>query len=263
MRTWQRRTPAQLGLRTLAWVVGAALFAVAWQQIAQQTQWAFVVDAPRAGADIASRMFPPDLAFLGELARPLLDTLNIATLGTALALVLGVPVAVCAAHNTTPSPRIARPLALLLIVASRSVNVLIWALILVVIVGPGTLAGILAIALRSVGFVAKLTYEAIEEIDDTPVQALTSTGAPTPQIWLYGIVPQVAPAFAGLSIFRWDINVRQSTVLGFVGAGGIGLQLNAAMQALQWSRVATILLAILVAVVVSEALSARVRSAIQ
>ena len=199
---------------------------------------------------------------LPSLLRPLWDTLNIATLGTVLALGAGVPVAWLAAHNTTPSRALARPLAMLIVVSSRSVNSLIWALLLVALVGPGVLAGILAIALRSVGFVAKLTYEAIEEIDPEPVEAVRATGAPEASVLAYAVAPQVAPAFAGLAVFRWDINIRESTVLGFVGAGGIGLQLNAAMMALEWASVATILLAILGTVVVSEWVSARVRAAI-
>ena len=90
-------------------------------------------------------------------------------------------------------------------------------------------AGILAIGLRSIGFCAKLLYEAIEEIDESQVEAVRATGASGAQVTAYGIVPQVLPAFAGISVFRWDINIRESTVLGLVGAGGIGLPLNAAI----------------------------------
>src|SRR5205085_800356 len=133
--------------------------------------------------------------------------INMATVGTALALVLAMPVAYCAARNTTPSAVAVRPVALFIIVASRSINALIWALMLVTIIGPGVLAGILAIALRSIGFCAKLLYEAIEEIDPRQVEAVRATGASNAQVTAYGIVPQVMPAFAGVSVFRWDINI--------------------------------------------------------
>ena len=103
---------------------------------------------------------------------------------------------------------------------------------LVTIIGPGVLAGIIAIALRSIGFCAKLLYEAVEEIDEGQVEAVRSTGASGAQVTSYGIVPQILPAFAGISVFRWDINIRESTVLGLVGAGGIGLELNAAITQL-------------------------------
>ena len=107
-----------------------------------------------------------------------------------------------------------RPIALFIIVSSRSINSLIWALMLVTIIGPGVLAGILSIALRSIGFCAKLLYEAIEEIDEGQVEAVRATGASGAQVTTYGIVPQVMPAFAGISVFRWDINIRE-----FDGAG--------------------------------------------
>ena len=207
-------------------------------------------------------MVPPDWRFIAKLWRPLWDTLNIATLGTAIAIVLAVPVAYCAARNTTPSVALVRPVALFIIVSSRSINSLIWALMLVTIIGPGVFAGILAIGLRSIGFCAKLLYEAIEEIDESQVEAVRATGASGPQVTAYGIVPQVLPAFAGISVFRWDINIRELTVLGLVGAGGIGLPLNAAITTLAWTQVSLILLIIIASVVVSEWVSAKVRHAI-
>ena len=133
---------------------------------------------------------------------------------------------------------------------------------LVSIVGPGLFAGIIAISLRSIGFVAKLLYEAIEEIDENQVEAIEATGANRAQVIAYGIVPQIMPAFAGITVFRWDINIRESTVLGLVGAGGISLQLQASLNVLAWPQVALILLAILCSVVLSEVVSARVRHAI-
>ena len=154
-------------------------------------------------------MVPPDWGFIAKLWRPLWDTINIATLGTAIAIILAVPVAYCAARNTTPSVALVRPVALFVIVSSRSINSLIWALMLVTIIGPGVFAGILAIGLRSIGFCAKLLYEAIEEIDESQVEAVRATGASGAQVTAYGIVPQVMPAFAGISVFRWDINIRE------------------------------------------------------
>ena len=133
---------------------------------------------------------------------------------------------------------------------------------LVAVIGPGVLAGILAIGFRSIGFVAKLLYEAIEEIDETQVEAISATGASRAQIIDYAIVPQVLPAFCGISVFRWDINIRESTILGLVGAGGIGLQLQASLNVLAWPQVTLIFLVILATVFVSEWVSAKVRQAI-
>ncbi|MEE9586463.1 MAG: phosphonate ABC transporter, permease protein PhnE [Hyphomicrobiaceae bacterium] len=261
-KIWRRRDRAsQLGV-WFAWLVAAAIFVACWQLISGKTIWMFVWDAPSQAGDLASRMVPPKWSYMSELWRPMWDTINIATLGTVLAIIMAVPTAFCAARNTTPSVLFVRPIALFIIVASRSINSLIWALMLVTIVGPGVFAGIIAIGFRSIGFCAKLLYEAIEEIDPTQVEAVRATGASNAQIMAYGVVPQIMPAFAGISLFRWDINIRESTVLGLVGAGGIGLQLNASIMNLAWTQVALILLVIIATVIVSEWVSAKVRHAI-
>jgi phosphonate transport system permease protein len=258
---WHRREYGVQFATWLIWAAGAGVFVYYCQLISDKTIWPFVTDAPAQAADLAARMVPPDWGFITALWRPMWDTINMATLGTALAIALAVPVAYCAARNTTPSV-VVRPVALFIIVSSRSINALIWALMLVTIIGPGVLAGIFAIALRSIGFCAKLLYEAIEEIDESQVEAVRATGASGAQVTAFGIVPQVLPAFAGISVFRWDINIRESTVLGLVGAGGIGLPLNAAITTLAWTRVSLILLIILATVIVSEWISAKVRHAI-
>ena len=262
LNVWQRRERNKQLAIWFGWLCGTALFVYCWQVVSEATTWAFFWDAPRIAGDIGSRMVPPRWSYVTHIWEPLWDTINIATLGTAAAIVMAVPVAFLAARNTTPSKVFVRPVALLIIVSSRSINSLIWALLLVSIIGPGLLAGTIAIALRSIGFCAKLLYEAIEEIDHSQVEAITATGAGRGQVMAYGIVPQVLPAFAGISVFRWDINIRESTVLGLVGAGGIGLQLQSSLNILAWPQVSIILMAILLAVLFSEWVSAKVRHAI-
>lgn len=259
---WRRRTQSQSLTHWAGWLVGTAVFVFCWQRISESTTWFFVWDAPRIAGDIWTRATPPRWEYITQLGRPIWDTLNIATLGTLIALCLAVPVAFLAARNTTPSSLLVRPVALLIIVSTRSINSLIWALLLIAIIGPGVFAGVIAIAIRSVGFCAKLLYEAIEEIDETQVEAITATGASRWQVMAYGIFPQIMPAFAGIAVFRWDINIRESTVLGLVGAGGIGLQLSGSLNTLAWPQVSLILLVILAAVVISEWVSAKVRGAI-
>ena len=261
-RIWRRRTTrAEWGI-WLGWLLGLSLFTLCWHLISERTIWMFVLDAPTQARDLADRMVPPKWDYIHSLWRAIWDTINIATLGTVIAVFIAVPIAFCAARNTTPSVMFVRPLALFIIVASRSINSLIWALMLVTIVGPGVFAGVLAIALRSIGFCAKLLYEAIEEIDESQVEAVTATGASGAQVLAYGITPQIMPAFAGIAVFRWDINIRESTVLGLVGAGGIGLQLDGSISTLAWTQVSLILLVILATVIVSEWVSAKVRHAI-
>jgi phosphonate transport system permease protein len=261
-RRWTLRTRRQsLGV-WFGWLALVALTVFCWRVMTADTIWAFVEDAPRQAADIFGRMLPPRWDYAGRLWRPLWDTINIATLGTLIAVVLGTPLGFLAARNTTPSILLVRPIALLIIVSSRSINALIWGLLLVAVLGPGVLAGIVAIALRSIGFIGKLLYEAIEEIDETQIEAIRATGASGGQVITYGIVPQILPAFATICVFRWDINIRESTVLGLVGAGGLGLALESSLNTLAWPQVTVILLMILVTVLASEWVTAKVRSAI-
>ena len=261
-REWAHRAPVQRAMLWLGWFALVALFVWCWQIMSKDTIWAFVWDAPDQALDIGSRMMPPKWAYLPQLMKPLWDTLNIATLGTVGGVIIAIPVAFLAARNTTPSTTFLRPIALFIIVTSRSINSLIWALLLVAIIGPGLLAGIIAIALRSIGFVGKLLYEAIEETDARQIEAITATGAGPAQVLTYGIVPQILPAFWSISVFRWDINIRESAILGLVGAGGLGLKMNASLAILAWDQVFVILLLILATVVLSEWVSAQVRKAI-
>ena len=261
-KVWQRRTTGRQWAIWAAWFAFVVLLVWCWELMTQTTIWAFVYDAPRQISDLGNRMFPPRWSYIDRLIWPLWDTINIASLGTLLGIFIAVPIAFCAARNTTPSLYILRPIALFIIVASRSINSLIWALLLVSIIGPGLLAGIIAIGLRSIGFIGKLLYEAIEEIDESQVEAVRATGANGMQVLDYGIVPQVLPAFFGITVFRWDINIRESTILGLVGAGGIGLQLQSSLNTLAWPQVSLILLLILGTVLVSEWVSAKVRHAV-
>ena len=259
--SWKHRATATQLRNWAAWLIGIAIVSFAWHLISEITIWFFVQDAPRQAADMSARMVPPKWSYMSQLWKPAWDTVNIATIGTIIAMVIAIPVAFAAARNTTPH-LLVRSAALFIIVSSRSVNSLIWALMLVFILGPGILAGTIAIGLRSVGFCAKLLYEAIEEIDQSQVEAIEATGASRVQKIVYGILPQVMPTIAGVGIYRWDINIRESTILGLVGAGGIGLQLSGSLNTLAWTQVSMILLVILATVFISEWVSAKVRGAI-
>jgi phosphonate transport system permease protein len=136
---------------------------------------------------------------------------------------------------------------------------LVWALLFVSIFGPGVIAGVLAIAFRSIGFVGKLLGEAIEEVNMGSIEALKATGASWMSILLKGYWPQVLPAFFSIVLFRWDINVRESAVLGLVGAGGIGVVLDDSMNLFQWDRVAMSLLAIFIIVILAEIVVVNIR----
>ncbi len=255
-REWHRYTPRQRLVRFLSYLTVVAV--VVWAVSEVDIVWPWLFDAPNAMADLLGRMMPPDFSRTDAIVMSLLETLNIATIATMGGVLISLPVAYLAAQNTTPN-RVCLWIGRVILVSSRSVNTLIWALLFVAIFGPGVLAGILAIMFRSVGFIGKLLGEAIEEIDRKPVEAIEATGASRAKVILYAIVPQVVPTFFAVAILRWDINLRESTVLGLVGAGGIGLLLQGAIDLFAWQMVATILLAIIVVVLAGEALSGWLR----
>ncbi len=222
----------------------------------------FLQDAPEQIVDLFARMWPVDWHYYPTTVHAaLVETLHIATLGTVLAIVLATPVGLMAATNITPWPGL-RLFAKFILVSSRSVNSLVWALLFVAIFGPGALAGTLAIAFRSIGFVGKLLAEALEEAHKGPVEALTATGAPWSSIILKAYWPQVQPSFWSIALFRWDINIRESAVLGLVGAGGIGTALEDALNLLYWDQVAMTLLAIFAVVIAAEIAVTFIRSRI-
>lgn len=219
----------------------------------------FLIDAPEQMLDLFNRMWPVDWAYYPQSVNSaLVETIHIATLGTIIAVLLAVPIGLMAASNFTPN-RGLNFVARLILVSSRSVNSLVWALLFIAIFGPGALAGTLAIAFRSIGFIGKLTGEAIEEANLGSIEALKATGASRGALLNYGYWPQIKPAFWSLVLLRWDINIRESAVLGLVGAGGIGMTLDTAMNLFQWDRVAVILIAIFAIVIVTEIIITQVR----
>ena len=212
--------------------------------------WARFVAGFGHGARFISRMFPPNFAQdkLELLYSGMLESLQIAIIATVAGVLLSLPLGLMAART--------------MIALFRTFHPVIIAILFVKAVGFGALAGMLALVVASLGFLSKLVAEAVEEMSMPQVEAVRATGASGAQVTAYGVVPQVLPAFAGISVFRWDINIRESTVLGLVGAGGIGLPLNSAITALAWTRVSLILLVIVAAVVAGEWISAKVRHAI-
>jgi phosphonate transport system permease protein len=249
-REWHRFTPEQKFLRFAFYfiTVAAVVFSLKTIEIIPE----FLYDAPTQLKDFFSRMWPMDTPYYQKTVQAaLVETLNIATLGTLLCLVMAIPVGIMAANNVVPYKPL-NWLARFILVASRSVNTLVWALLFIAIFGPGALAGTMAIAFRSVGFVGKLFGEALEEANRGTIDALTATGAPKVSVFLKGYWPQVLPSFASIALFRWDINVRESAVLGLVGAGGIGMAMDTAMNLFRWDQVAVVMLTIFIVVVIAE-----------
>lgn len=256
-REWRRFTPAERLARFAVYLGLVAAIAASAHTVEVIPE--FIYDAPEQVADMLARMWPVDVRYYPSgIHAALMETIHIAALGTALAVAMALPVGFLAARNATPYAPL-NLLARVILVSTRSVNTLVWALLFVAIFGPGALAGTLAIAFHSIGFVGKLMGEALEEAQPGSIEALQAAGAPWLSVALKGYWPQVRPAFWAIVLFRWDINVRESAVLGLVGAGGVGMVLDTALNLFQWERVAMVLVAVFAVVIVAEVIATQVR----
>jgi len=201
---------------------------------------------------------PPRFADAPNWAKPLLDTLAMSVAGTALAVVLSLPLALLGSKGTSPHPTVYF-VARTTLNALRSIPELIMGIVFVAAVGFGALPGVLALGLHSVGMVGKFFAEAIEHVPNEPVEAVKATGATRLQVIIHGILPQVMPQLADVSIYRWEYNFRASTVMGMVGAGGIGFELIGSLRIMQYQDVSAILIVILLMVSAVDSLGAYLR----
>jgi len=209
-------------------------------------------------AHFFARLFPPNFARSDLLIKGLTESLEIAILASTLGIALALPIGLAAARNLMP-PWFSWP-ARLVIVAARSLHPVIVAIIFVKAVGFGALAGILALTVASIGFIGKLFTEAIEEISDKQVEAIRAAGAPFASVLAFGVLPQVFSRFIGFATYQLDSNLRNSTMVGIVGAGGIGGTLFAAFQRFDYDYVCAILISIIALIMVGEIFATAVRA---
>ena len=209
-------------------------------------------------AQLVDEMTPPDFTRWRSWLSPIVDTFAMSVAGTALAVTLSLPLGLLAAPNTSPHPLVFRATRVVLN-ALRSVPELIMGIFFVAAVGFGALPGVLALGLHSVGMVGKFFAEAIEHADPKPIEAARAAGASSFQVVTHAVLPQVLPQLTDTTLYRWEYNFRASTVLGVVGAGGIGFELIASLRLLQYDQVAAIMLCILGAVTVVDALGGLLR----
>jgi len=236
----------------LAWLALAA-YAFYAASILDVTWDRFVLGLEH-GVKFIGRMLPPEVeaSKMALMLRGLYETLEIAVISSALGIALSLPIGLFAARNLMPA-WITWPMRFL-IALCRSFHQVIIAILFVKAVGFGALAGILALTVASIGFIAKLFAEAIEEISLKQVEAIRATGAPFMNVISYGVMPQVLSRFIGFATYQFDSNLRNSTMVGIVGAGGIGGTMFAAFQKFDYDYLLTILLAIIAMIMVSEAL---------
>jgi phosphonate transport system permease protein len=239
-----------------AWIalVAYVVYAAAQMDVSAQR----VVVGLHNASHFFGRMFPPSFARWELLLKGLEESLEIAVLASALGIALSLPIGLCASRNLMPAW--ASWPARLVIVAARSFHPVIVAILFVKAVGFGALAGILALAVASVGFAAKLFAEAIEEISLKQVEAVRATGGSFMSVIAYGVLPQVFARFIGFCTYQLDSNLRNSTMVGIVGAGGIGGTLFAAFQRFDYDYVCAILISIIALIMTGEILATYVRA---
>lgn len=245
-------------MRYKAWLTTLVIgMVVLWAGSSADVEMARLTAAGPRLAAFLGRMFPPDLSILPEVQKGILETLRIAILGT-----LGCVMASCIlgplAADTIAPGWINRPTRLLLALM-RSIPLILVAMLMVGAVGLGPLPGILAITFHATGMLAKFYAEAIEDVQKAPVDALGSAGASLLLRLRFGVWPQMAPTILRDTIFRFELNLRESLVLGIVGAGGIGLLIQTYVRSFQYEKTATVALAIAVVILAIELANAAVR----
>ena len=237
-------------------VVLIAIFTQAW--IVADIRPLDLILSPHGPLDFLRRATPPNFGRFRDMMWPTLETVDIALIGTVAGIIMALPLAVLGARNVTPALP-AYYLARSIIAYCRSVPDLMWALIFVTAVGLGPFPGVCGIAVHSIGRLGRLFSEVIEDMDMGPVEALTLTGASRLQVFTQAVVPSVAPSLLGIGLYRFDENLRSSLLLGFVGAGGLGFQLQTAMQLFDYRTASLLLIITFVLVMGAERVSAALR----
>ncbi len=243
----------------IGWLVAVlyAAYAISYLDIS----WSRFVSGLGNGAQFLSEMVPPNFSRWQLLVENLIETIEIAVIASTFGVLFSLPVGLCAASNLMP--RWVTMIARTFIALCRSFHPVIFAILFVKAVGFGPLAGILTLIFASIGFIGKLFAEAIEEISLKPIEALRAAGAPFMSIVMMGVLPQVLNRFIGFSTYQLDANLRNSTMVGIVGAGGIGGTLFASFQRFDYDFLAAILISIIALVMISEFISVQIKSAFQ
>ncbi len=242
----------------LSWGVLLAMLAGSWKG-ADMRPFDLVRDAGNM-ATYAADFFPPNFHDWRMYLSEMLVTLEIALWGTALAVVCAVPLGLLSSANISP-PWVHHPIRRLMD-AARAINEMVFAMLFIVAVGLGPFAGVLALFVHTTGVLAKLFSEAVESIDTQPVEGIRATGANAMEEIVYGIIPQVLPLWISYSLYRFESNVRSASVVGMVGAGGIGVILWDIIRSFQYAQTCAVMIIIIVTVSGIDLVSARIRKVV-
>ena len=219
-------------------------------------------DSSKYFGDILNRMLPPDFSNFSNLIYAMFETIEIAFLGTFIAIMLSIPVGLFSARNLAPNYTVFL-IARIITIFFRAIPEFIIAMILVIAVGFGAIPGVLALGLHTMGFLAKFYAEDIEHVNKGPIEALKSSGASKRQIIAFAVIPQIIPSFVANNLYILDRNIRMATMLGIVGAGGIGYELQSSFRMFEYPRVSAIIIIIFIAIVLIDHLSSFIRSKIK
>ncbi len=249
---WQRHR----WLRVIL-TVAAIVLVYGWALKGLQVDLQLLQDSVPYVVDFISRLWPPNLEVLDVAVSALIETIQMSLWGTTLGALFSIPLAILSAHNL--SPLWLRWLGNLVQNAVRSVPSIVLGLLFVAATGLGAPAGTLALSIYTIGYLAKFYQEAIESVDPHTLEALQVTGASRLQIAQYGILPQVMPLGLGYTLYMFEYNIRAASVLGVVGAGGIGFELVNYIRAFEYHKATTMMLVLLVVVSVIDAISSHLR----
>jgi phosphonate transport system permease protein len=244
---------------TARWAGGLAIAAaLVWSSWSTEVSLRRLVEGTPFMLDFIRRMLPPDPSVLGQALHGALQTLQIAFLGTAVAAMLAVPLALATARNTAPRWLFYWTRSALN--AFRAIDTLVYALFFVAAVGLGPFPGVLAVVVYTATVLAKLYSEAIEAMDPGPVEAVQAVGASRLQVLRWGVLPQLGPEFVSFTLYRFETNIRAAAILGFVGGGGIGFYIQTYLRLLNYPAASTVLLVLVVMVMLVDFTSSRLRA---
>jgi phosphonate transport system permease protein len=219
-------------------------------------------DSSKYFIDILNRMLPPDFSNFKGLIYAMFETIEIAFLGTFIAIILSIPVGLFSARNLAPNYLVFL-IARIITIFFRAIPEFIIAMILVIAVGFGAIPGVLALGLHTMGFLAKFYAEDIEHVNKGPIEALKSSGASKRQIIAFAVIPQIIPSFVANNLYILDRNIRMATMLGIVGAGGIGYELLSSFRMFEYPKVSAIIIIIFITIFIIDHLSSLIRSKIK
>lgn len=248
---WERHIGSAVTALIIAILLGVSYYP------AEVDRWTFLITDADNMATFISDFLRPNFVDIEDIILKMIETVQIALWGTVLSIIFGIPCALLSSNNIAPY-WIVQPMRRLMD-ACRAINELVFAILFVAAVGLGPFAGVMALFIHNLGIIAKLFSEAVEAIDPRPVEGIAATGASRMQQIIFGIIPQVLPLWTSFSLYRFETLVRSATVLGIVGAGGIGFIFYESFRSFQYDRASAVIIVVVISVSIIDIISSQFR----